>query len=132
MEQTGTIYDWSISPKGGGYDDAGGEEMVGKPRGRSKLRQNCIVGGRSEEQQIEQTSSSSKSGAETCAPETECSFYLFLFFQILLGSVGDPIDLFAALIKYRVQLSVDTIEREKYLKRSKISEKEIIPMIDSD
>jgi len=50
----------------------------------------------------------------------------------LLGSVGDPIDLFAALIEYRVQLSVDTIEHKKYLKRSKMSEKEIISMIDSD
>jgi len=104
---------------------------------RSKLRQNCIVGGRSEEQRRSnervrlQNSKRKRARRKQCAEIAECSFYLFLFFQILLGSVGDPIDLFAALIEYRVQLSVVTIKHEKYLKRSKMSEKKIIPMIDS-
>jgi len=90
-EQAGTIYDWSISSKGGGYDDAGGEEMVGKARGRSKLRQNC-VGGRSEEQRRSsewvrlQNSKRKRARRKQSAEIAECCFYLFLFFQSLLGS----------------------------------------------
>lgn len=47
-KQAGTIYIWSIRPKGGGYDDAGREEVVGKARGPNSAR--AVVGSRSEEQ----------------------------------------------------------------------------------
>jgi len=60
-------------------------------------------------------SSSSEFEAETCAPETECGNRRVLFLSFSLfpklarEQVSDPIDLFAALIEYRVQLSIDTI-----------------------
>lgn len=88
-----------------------------------------VVGGRSGEQRDwgnEFVSGIRSGNIRARSKVRKSSGVLFLFFEIPLANVSDPIDLFAALIKYRVQLSADTIEREKYLRR--VREEDIILM----
>lgn len=122
--------------KGGGYDDAGKEEVVGKARGRSKLRQSCS---RRPERRATQLSErvrlrnpKRKRARRKQSAEIAGCFYLFLFFEISFASVDDRSDLFAALIKHRVRLNTDSIERKKVLETfiRSVRKEEIIPMMD--